>query len=179
MKSAAFVKVFLPALIAFAAAVFVLNYYYDNNEFFRNIFAQQPAASMEVGSAAAAVAAAQQQSDMLVLSGRISMFSCAFITFLQILAFLAAAYVRHGILKDSCSPAAKLKKLENADIFFDLPLYLGLFGSVTAFLLINFCPQSSKIIAYSSTMIGIIFSVVLRLALLYPARRNLLQAKGE
>lgn len=68
----------------------------------------------------------------------------------------------------------KLKKLENADIFFDVPLYVGLFGTVSAFLVMTFSPQSSRLIAYSSTLIGIIFSLILRVVLLFPYRQKLL-----
>ena len=64
--------------------------------------------------------------------------------------------------------------LENADIFFDVPLYVGLFGTVSAFLVMTFSPQSSRLIAYSSTLIGIIFSLILRLAMLWPLRQKLL-----
>ena len=38
----------------------------------------------------------------------------------------------------------------------------------------TFSPQNSRLIAYSSTLIGIIFSLILRLILLYPLRRELL-----
>ena len=65
--------------------------------------------------------------------------------------------------------------VENADIFFDIPLYVGLFGTVSAFLVMTFSPQSSRLIAYSSTLIGIIFSLILRVTMLYPLRRRLLR----
>ena len=68
----------------------------------------------------------------------------------------------------------RLKKLENADIFFDVPLYVGLFGTVSAFLVMTFSPQSSRLIAYSSTLIGILFSLFLRVVMLYPLRQKLL-----
>ena len=52
---------------------------------------------------------------------------------------------------------------------------MGLFGTVSAFLVMTFSPQSSRLIAYSSTLIGIIFSLVLRLTLQYPTKRRLLR----
>ena len=70
----------------------------------------------------------------------------------------------------------KLRSLDNAEIFFDIPLYFGLFGTVSAFLVMTFSPQSSRLIAYSSTLIGIIFSLLLRLTLQYPLRRRLVRA---
>ena len=70
--------------------------------------------------------------------------------------------------------------MDNAEIFFDIPLYVGLFGTVSAFLVMTFSPQSSRLIAYSSTLIGIIFSLVLRLTLQYPLRKRLIADKpGE
>ena len=62
--------------------------------------------------------------------------------------------------------------------FFDIPLYVGLFGTVSAFLVMTFSPQSSRLIAYSSTLIGIIFSLVLRLTLQYPFRKKLIAANA-
>ena len=63
---------------------------------------------------------------------------------------------------------------KNADTFLDLPLYIGLFGSVSSVLLISFSPQSSRLVAYSTTLIGIIFSVISRLGILYPAKQKIL-----
>ena len=43
----------------------------------------------------------------------------------------------------------------------------------------TFSPQSSRLIAYSSTLIGIIFSLVLRLTMQYPLRRRLINEAAE
>ena len=40
--------------------------------------------------------------------------------------------------------------------------------------LISFSPQSSRLVAYSSTLIGIIFSVISRLGILYPAKQKII-----
>lgn len=106
--------------------------------------------------------------------GRISMLIFSVITVMQFLAFGVAFVVIGGIKKGADSVKLKLKKLENADIFFDVPLYVGLFGTVSAFLVMTFSPQSSRLIAYSSTLIGIIFSLILRVVLLFPYRQKLL-----
>ena len=106
--------------------------------------------------------------------GRISMLIFSVITVMQFLAFCVAFVVIGGIKKGADSVKLKLKKLENADIFFDVPLYVGLFGTVSAFLVMTFSPQSSRLIAYSSTLIGIIFSLILRVVLLFPYRQKLL-----
>ena len=109
------------------------------------------------------------------LTGRISMWIFLFITLLQ-LAALWVGYAVVGSISASDDPVKlKLRSLDNAEIFFDIPLYFGLFGTVSAFLVMTFSPQSSRLIAYSSTLIGIIFSLLLRLALQYPLRRKLVR----
>ena len=72
-----------------------------------------------------------------------------------------------------------MKKLENADLFLDLPLYFGLFGTVSSFIIMSFNPQVSRLLAYSSTLVGIIFSVVLRLVMQYPIRQRFLAEMNE
>ena len=72
-----------------------------------------------------------------------------------------------------------MSRLENAEIFFDVPLYVGLFGTISAFLVMAFSPQSSRLIAYSSTLIGIVFSLILRLTLQYPLRQSLISRMSE
>lgn len=106
--------------------------------------------------------------------GRISMLLFCIITCAQFFAFALAWMVTSNIKNSIETFKLRLQKLENADIFFDVPLYVGLFGTVSAFLVMTFSPQNSRLIAYSSTLIGIIFSLVLRLILLYPLRRELL-----
>jgi hypothetical protein len=72
------------------------------------------------------------------------------------------------------SPLVRFKRLENMDIFFDLPLYFGLGGTILSFILITtFGIGMARFLAYSSTLVGIIVSVVLRLAYLYPLREKL------
>ena len=77
------------------------------------------------------------------LAGRISMLIFSVITVMQFLAFGVAYVVVAGIRRSSDSCKLKLRKLENADIFFDVPLYVGLFGTVSAFLVMTFSPQST------------------------------------
>ena len=50
---------------------------------------------------------------------------------------------------------------------------------MSAFLVMTFSPQSSRLIAYSSTLIGIIFSLLLRLTLQSHLRQQLTTAIGE
>lgn len=66
----------------------------------------------------------------------------------------------------------KLHQLDNVDIFFDLPLYLGLLGTISSFIIMLFNPDASRIVAYSSTIVGIIISASLRVFYLYPLRKE-------
>ncbi len=97
---------------------------------------------------------------------------------LQCFAFITAFWVFNGIRKSREPYEIRVKKLENADIFLDLPLYFGLFGTVSAFIVITFNPSISKLIAYSATLMGIIFSVVLRLVMQYPLKQKLISKNG-
>jgi hypothetical protein len=81
--------------------------------------------------------------------------------------------------QDAAEPALKLRRLENLDIFFDLPLYCGLALTIFAFILIStFGAGVSRFLAYSATFIGIIFAVILRVGHLYPLREKLINQKG-
>ncbi len=82
---------------------------------------------------------------------------------------------KSGAPDDAAVAALKLRRLENLDIFFDLPLYCGLALTIFAFLLITtFGAGVSRFLAYGSTFVGIIFAVVLRVAYLYPLREKLI-----
>ncbi len=167
-------RILLPVLVIALGAGFIygMNYFFNTSETVRDIFCGTPnpgdvLGKLEPGSPN--TLAAQNE-----LTGRISMLIFAAITVLQFVAFAVAFTVLAGIRRSTESFKLRLKKLENADIFFDVPLYVGLFGTVSAFLVMTFSPQSSRLIAYSSTLIGILFSLFLRVAMLYPLRSKLL-----
>ena len=105
-------------------------------------------------------------------AARLSFSVLVFILLLQVFAFLTALIVFRRLAKSQDPAAIRLKKLENADLFLDLPLYFGLFGTVSSFVIMSFNPQVSRLIAYSSTLVGIIFSVILRLTMQYPLRQK-------
>lgn len=92
----------------------------------------------------------------------------------QVFSFGLAMMISRGIMNSATKASNKLKKFDNAGIFFDLPLYSGLFGTVASFMVISFSRESSLLIAYSTTLIGIVSSVILHIAVLYPAKRKLL-----
>lgn len=172
MKSAGSrVLLLILILVLGAAFVYWMNHMFNTSAIMRDMFcgAGNPGVLGEVAPGSPNSLAMQNER-----FGRISMLIFSVITVMQFLAFGVAFVVIGGIKKGADSVKLKLKKLENADIFFDVPLYVGLFGTVSAFLVMTFSPQSSRLIAYSSTLIGIIFSLILRVVLLFPYRQKLL-----
>ena len=101
------------------------------------------------------------------------------IIIIQIMALFTAIMVFNRIRRSSEPATVKLAKLGNADIFLDLPLYIGLFGSVSSFMVMSFSSSSGQLIAYSSTLIGIIFCTLMRLLLLYPLKTKLIPLAGN
>ena len=172
MKSAGSrVLLLILILVLGAAFVYWMNHMFNTSAIMRDMFcgAGNPGVLGEVAPGSPNSLAMQNER-----FGRISMLIFSVITVMQFLAFGVAFVVIGGIKKGADSVKLQLKKLENADIFFDVPLYVGLFGTVSAFLVMTFSPQSSRLIAYSSTLIGIIFSLILRVVLLFPYRQKLL-----
>ena len=113
-------------------------------------------------------------------AGLISLYIFTGIIILQILVLFIAAAVLRGIRKSADTAKVKLAKLANADIFLDLPLYIGLFGSVSSFMVMSFSSSSGQLIAYSSTLIGIFFCTGLRVFVQYPLKSKLIsQAEAK
>ena len=179
-------------ILAVAGFLYLMNYLFDHTEVVPGIFSgaarEQVFGRVEAGSEA--TIAAQDRA-----FARIAMFIFSTIVAMQFVAFAVAvavvagpgtgktktlvARVVHLIRRSGDAVKLRLKQLENADIFFDVPLYIGLFGTISGFLVMVFSTQSSLVIAYSSTLIGIILSLILRLGLLYPLRRKLLCSGGD
>lgn len=153
-----------------AGALFVLGmtYCYFRFPAFKDLFYGGTASpAVTVAEQTAAVAAAGQ------MAARLSFLILLFVMTLQIFAFLTALLVYTDLIRSREAVAIRLKKVENADLFLDLPLYFGLFGTVSSFIVMAFNPQISRLIAYSSTLVGILFSVILRLSLQYPLKQKL------
>ena len=161
-------------ILAVAGFLYLMNYLFDHTEVVPGIFSgaarEQVFGRVEAGSEA--TIAAQDRA-----FARIAMFIFSTIVAMQFVAFAVAVVA--GIRRSGDAVKLRLKQLENADIFFDVPLYIGLFGTISGFLVMVFSTQSSLVIAYSSTLIGIILSLILRLGLLYPLRRKLLCSGGD
>ena len=159
-------------VIASAALVITVLYLFGNNAEFKSLFSG--AAASPAGDTLG-VESEEILAQKAEFTGKVSMWIFIFITLLQFVAFWVG-YVVVSTIRNSADPVKlKLRSLDNAEVFFDVPLYFGLFGTVSAFLVMTFSPQSSRLIAYSSTLIGIIFSLLLRLTMQYPLRRTLVR----
>ena len=163
----------LPAITAIVAGAFFIwymNYSFENSSLVRELFSGSGSGVMgEVAENSGETLAMRAR-----FTGKISMLIFSAITVLQFVAFGAGVGVVSRIRTSNESPKLKLKRLDNSDVIFDVPLYVGLFGTVSAFLVMTFSPQSSRLIAYSSTLIGIIFSLLLRLTMHFPLKNKLL-----
>ena len=171
-------RTFLPVIILFiigAAFVVGMVTMFENSPIVRTLFSGDSGETVgEVAQNSPASIAARTQ-----MAAWVSMLIFSVITALQLLAFGLGAVVVRGIKNNEDSNSSKIKQLDNAGIFFDVPLYVGLFGTVSAFLVMTFSPQSSRLIAYSSTLIGIVFSLLLKLTMEYPFRQKLLRLTDE
>ena len=161
------------ALVILAGAALVVScvYFFNNNAAFRELFSGSGSAGLGTVGPESEESLAQR----MEFTGKVSLWIFIFITMLQMVALWVGYAVISGIRNSSDPVKLKLRSLDNAEVFFDVPLYFGLFGTVSAFLVMTFSPQSSRLIAYSSTLIGIIFSLFLRLTLQYPFRRKLVR----
>lgn len=172
-------------LIIIAATVIVgavftiwVSYAFKSNADFKSLF--MAADSQVLGE----TESGETLADKAEFTAKVSLWIFIFITLLQLIAFCVCYAVMSTISASDDPVKLKLRSLDNAEIFFDIPLYFGLFGTVSAFLVMTFSPQSSRLIAYSSTLIGILFSLFLRLTLQYPLRKRLvrmdaLEEKGD
>lgn len=98
---------------------------------------------------------------------------------LQIFAWVAALAKTKSVKNAGYDPAKTLELLDAIDIYYDLPLYFGLLGSVGSFIVITFYPDAGLMFAYASTAMGIIVSVILRLGYHTPLRQELLISQTE
>ena len=164
---------FIAVVAAAVALVAAVLYLFSTNAEFKSLFSGADNSGGALGGGGAAAEEALQE--RIEFTGKVSMWIFIFITLLQMVALWIGYAVVSGIRYSQDPVKLKLRSLDNAEVFFDIPLYFGLFGTVSAFLVMTFSPQSSRLIAYSSTLIGIIFSLVLRLTLQYPLRKKLVR----
>jgi hypothetical protein len=165
------------AIIAIAVIIIlILSYLYRSNDFFRSLFEGDVTAPTQIATENDIHEAAKTVENINRTAAHLSFFILVFILILQAVAFMTAAKVFAGLKHSTEAVAIRLKKLENADLFLDLPLYFGLLGTVASFIVMSFNPNISRLIAYSSTLVGIIFSVILRLIFQYPLKQALISA---
>ena len=124
------------------------------------------------GAMATGAAVEAHSADSAFLSGTMVLLS---------LAIHAAVwfYVRGKIrqVEDDESPAEfRLRRLDNLDVFLDLPLFTGLALTVIAFILITLDAGMSRHFAYTATVVGILSAVSLRIRYLYPLKERLIRS---
>ncbi len=134
----------------------------------------------EAGAPGAGVAGAAAAASFMEKNQAVSLLILlAVILIVQGACLWVARRKLRDVEQDAAEPALKLRRLENLDIFFDLPLYCGLALTIFAFILIStFGAGVSRFLAYASTFIGIVFAVILRVGHLYPLREKLINQKG-
>jgi len=156
--------------------ILVFGYFYRSNDFFRSLFEGNVTTPTQLAAGSDIREAAKTVESINRTGARLSFFILVFILILQAFAFVTAAAVFSGLKRSTEAVSVRLQKLDNADLFLDLPLYFGLLGTVASFVVMSFNPNISRLIAYSSTLVGIIFSVILRLTLQYPLKQTLICA---
>jgi hypothetical protein len=129
-------------------------------------------------SAVAAVAsdmsapAVGERTDSAFLSGTVVLISLAIHV---IVWFFVRGKIRMVEDDERATPLLRLKRLENLDVFLDLPLFTGLALTVFAFILITLDAGMSRHFAYTSTVVGILSAVSLRIWYQYPLKERLIQ----
>ena len=155
-------------LLIAAAVVAGCSYCYKNCADFKALFGSGGTEVLGKADIRQSLAARSER------AGLVSLYIFTGIIILQIMVLFIAAAVLKNIRKSSDTAKVKLAKLANADIFLDLPLYIGLFGSVSSFMVMSFSSSSGQLIAYSSTLIGIFFCTGLRVFVQYPLKSKLI-----
>jgi hypothetical protein len=136
--------------------------------------AVRPAAEPVALATGTSEATTQIAGDSAFLSGTVVLISLAIHA---VVWFFVRGKIR-TIEDDEGSPVAlRLKRLENLDVFLDLPLFTGLALTVCAFILITLNAGMSRHFAYTSTVVGILSSVSLRIRYQYPLKERLIQMK--
>ena len=169
-----FILVYIALALLFAIlSVWIIAHFYDNSTAFRSLF------EGDGGAAIGAVAQGAGFSSQVKAMAKVSLYIFSAIIVIQFLVLFLGMTILRFISRSSDSVDVKLARLRNADIFLDLPLYVGLLGTVASFIIMTFNPQTSRLIAYSSTLIGIIISVFLRTTMLFPIKQHLVTEKTK
>ena len=113
-----------------------------------------------------------ERTDSAFLSGTVVLISLAIHV---IVWFFVRGKIRQVEDDESATAKLRLRRLENLDVFLDLPLFTGLALTVIAFILITLDAGMSRHFAYTSTVVGILSAVSLRIWYQYPLKERLIQ----
>jgi hypothetical protein len=113
-----------------------------------------------------------ERTDNAFLSGTVVLISLAIHV---VVWFFVRGKIRQVEDDERATPLLRLKRLENLDVFLDLPLFTGLALTVFAFILITLDAGMSRHFAYTSTVVGILSAVSLRIWYQYPLKERLIQ----
>ncbi|HTS16416.1 MAG TPA: hypothetical protein VMP11_02475 [Verrucomicrobiae bacterium] len=127
-------------------------------------------ATGETGGGPTTVAGA----DNALLSGTVVLLS---LVVHAVVWFYVRGKIRQVEDDEAATAELRLKRLENMDVFLDLPLFTGLALTVIAFILITLNAGMSRHFAYTSTVVGILSAVSLRIRYLYPLKERLILPK--
>lgn len=135
---------------------------------------QPPGVAAIAGETGTGAAASVERGDSAFLSGTVVLVSLAIHA---VVWFFVRGKIR--VVEDDESETAglRLKRLENLDVFLDLPLFTGLALTVVAFILITLDAGMSRHFAYTSTVVGILSAVSLRIRYVFPLKERLIQIK--
>lgn len=99
---------------------------------------------------------------------------------IQLMVFVYGMLKMHEIRRQPIAARTRLKLLDNEENLFDLGLYVGLFGTVFALILVVLnIVEASLMAAYASTLFGIIFVAFLKVGFLRPLRQRLILESEE
>ena len=112
--------------------------------------------------------------DSAFLSGTVVLISLAIHA---VVWFFVRGKIRQVEDDEAAAPTLRLKRLENLEVFLDLPLFTGLALTVIAFILITLNAGMSRHFAYTSTVVGILSAVSLRIRYVFPLKERLIQMK--
>jgi hypothetical protein len=135
---------------------------------------QPPGVSPVAGETGTGAPASVERGDSALLSGTVVLVSLAIHA---VVWFFVRGKIRVVEDDEGETPTLRLKRLENLDVFLDLPLFTGLALTVIAFILITLDAGMSRHFAYTSTVVGILSAVSLRIRYLYPLKERLIQVK--
>lgn len=106
---------------------------------------------------------------------QVTLLILVFFFVVQLMVFVFALLRMQEIRKQAVAVDTKLKLLDNEENLFDLGLYVGLFGTVSALILVVLnIVEASLMAAYASTLFGILFVAILKVGFLRPLRQRLI-----